>query len=276
MMFTIDKLKVRDAFSNYTKQFETSDGKVKLKIDHTYRVAALCERIARSLGLCDADVELAWLSGMLHDIGRFEQLRQYGTFLDAKSIDHAHFGVELLWEERHLGEYIDEVEQGIAAGNSPYELEKSYEELTILRLAIWNHAAYSIDEGIEERTAQFCYILRDADKLDIFKVFHDTRMEEIYHFTEEAAKVSGVSEAVVDAFMGRQTVLRSLKKLPADYIIGNAAMAFDLIYKESYHIAREQGYLAQVLEFPFENPETKEVLKKLQICMEEYLKEQGV
>lgn len=275
-MFSIDKLKVRDAFSNYTKQFDTSDGKVKLKIDHTYRVAALCERIARSLGLCDDDVELAWLMGMLHDIGRFEQLWRYGTFLDEQSIDHAHFAVELLWEEEHLRAYIAEAEEGIASGISPYELEESFGELTILRLAIWNHSAYKIDETLDERTKQFCYILRDADKLDIFKVFHDTKMEEIYHFTKEQAQVSGVSEAVVDAFMGWQTVLRSLKKLPADYIIGNAAMAFDLRYDVSCQIAKEQGYLAKVLEFPFENPETKEIFAKLRLCMEEYMKEKGV
>lgn len=275
-MITIDKRKVRDAFANYTERFDTSNGKVKLKVDHTYRVAALCERIARSLGLCDADVELAWLSGMLHDIGRFEQLRQYGTFLDAQSIDHAHFGVELLWEEQHLAEYIAEVDEGLASGASMAELEERYEELVVLRLAIWNHAAYCIEEGLSGRTTQFCHILRDADKLDIFKVFHDTRMEEIYHFTEEQAKASGVSEAVVDAFMGRQTVLRSLKKLPADYIVGNAAMAFDLIYKESNRIAKEQGYLDKVLEFPFENPDTKEVFVKLRGCMREYMREQGL
>lgn len=275
-MFSIDKIKVQNAFAAYTKQYDTANGKVQLKITHTYRVAALCEQIACSLNLCEEDVQLAWLMGMLHDIGRFEQLRRYGTFLDERSINHAHFAVELLWDDRHLAEYIDEVREGIAQGVSPYEMEESFGELTILRLAIWNHSAYKIDETLDERTKQFCYILRDADKLDIFKVFHDTKMEEIYHFTKEQAQVSGVSEAAVDAFMGRQTVLRSLKKLPADYIIGNAAMAFDLRYDVSCQIAKEQGYLAKVLEFPFENPETKEIFAKLRLCMEEYMKEQGV
>lgn len=275
-MFTIDKLKVQHAFAAYTRQYDTDNGKVQLKITHTYRVAALCEQIARSLSLCDEDVQLAWLMGMLHDIGRFEQLRRYGTFLDEQSIDHAHFGVELLWEEKYLSEYIAEVEEGIASGISPYELEETFGELAILRLAIWNHSAYKIDETIDERTKQFCYILRDADKLDIFKVFYDSRMDEIYHFSEEEAKQSRVSKSVVDAFLGRQTVLRSLKKLPADYVIGNAAMAFDLRYDVSCQIAKEQGYLAKVLEFPFENPETKEIFKGLQACMEQYMKERGV
>ena len=62
---------------------------MRLKIDHTYRVAALCEQIARSIPLTEEQTDHAWLAGLLHDVGRFEQLRRYGTFEDAKSIDHA-------------------------------------------------------------------------------------------------------------------------------------------------------------------------------------------
>ena len=86
----MDCQKVLDAFAEYTGHYDCSDGKIKLKIDHTYRVAGLCRRIASSLGLNDAEAGLAWVIGMLHDIGRFEQLRKYGTFSDAESIDHAH------------------------------------------------------------------------------------------------------------------------------------------------------------------------------------------
>ena len=96
---TIDRKKVKNVFKKYTDNYDTSDEKIKLKVDHTYRVAALSERIARSLGLGDDDTNLAWLIGMLHDIGRFEQLKNYGTFSDAESIDHAHYGVELLFED---------------------------------------------------------------------------------------------------------------------------------------------------------------------------------
>ncbi len=43
------------------------------------------------------DVDLAWLVGLLLDIGRLEQLKQYGTFLDADSFDHARYGAEILF-----------------------------------------------------------------------------------------------------------------------------------------------------------------------------------
>lgn len=58
---TLDRLHARQAFAAYTSHYNATDPKVKLKIDHTYRVAALCERIANSLALPPQDVDLAWL-----------------------------------------------------------------------------------------------------------------------------------------------------------------------------------------------------------------------
>ena len=92
----INREHIKKTFQEYTDRYDSANPKIKLKIDHTYRVANLCEQIAQSLELSAAEVDLAWLSGMLHDVGRFEQLRRYNTFSDAQSIDHARFAVELL------------------------------------------------------------------------------------------------------------------------------------------------------------------------------------
>lgn len=79
-----------------------------MKIDHTYRVAALCARIAQSLALPPEDVDLAWLSGILHDVGRFEQLRRYNTFIDAQSVSHAALSVAVLFDEGRIRDYLDD------------------------------------------------------------------------------------------------------------------------------------------------------------------------
>ena len=90
----IEETRVKEAFASYARNYNPEDEKVHLKIVHTYKVAELCRKIAESLSLAPEDVELAWLLGMLHDVGRFEQLRRYNTFNDADSIDHALFGAE--------------------------------------------------------------------------------------------------------------------------------------------------------------------------------------
>ena len=101
----INREKALAAFQEYTDRYDSSRDMIRLKIEHTYRVCGLCQQIARSLELPEEEVDIAWLTGLLHDVGRFEQQRVYGTFIDADSIDHAKYGARILfgkvWEEKH-------------------------------------------------------------------------------------------------------------------------------------------------------------------------------
>lgn len=83
----MDRRKTLEAFASYVNQYDSKDPKISLKIKHTYKVAELCEKIGAALGLTGDDLDAAWLCGMLHDIGRFEQIRQYNTFIDDKSVN---------------------------------------------------------------------------------------------------------------------------------------------------------------------------------------------
>ena len=155
----IDRARAQKAFADYAAHYNTADAKVKLKIDHTYRVAALCARIAQSLALPPEDVDLAWLSGILHDVGRFEQLRRYNSFIDAQSVSHAALSVAVLFDERRIRDYLDD------AGAD-----------ALLRTAVEWHSAFRLPETLDDRTRLFCQILRDADKIDILRVNVETPM----------------------------------------------------------------------------------------------------
>lgn len=280
-MIKINRQLVKDMFTEYTSQYNVQDPKIRLKIDHTYRVADLSQRIAHSLDLSEEDTALAWLIGMLHDIGRFEQLRRYGTFSDADSIDHAQFGVKLLFEEGLIEQYLpivgridgDEGEQKILEntqeGGSNAAAYLSARE--IIRAAIWNHSAYRIEEGLDKRTRMFCHLIRDADKIDILRVNHDVPIEEIYNVTTQNLRQSQVTPTVMAAFFERHAVLRSLKKTPVDNIVGHSALVFELVYPESIKIVKEQGYLKKVLDFQSDNPVTREQFHRLRECMDAFL-----
>ena len=93
----IDRARARAAFDTYVAPYDATNPRVALKIEHTLRVAELAERIARKSGFTPAGIDLAWLCGLLHDIGRFEQLRRWDTFRDGDSADHAAIGVDVLF-----------------------------------------------------------------------------------------------------------------------------------------------------------------------------------
>ena len=101
------KKRVLKAFKAYTDHYDISNVNIRLKIDHTYRVAAIAEQIAKSVGLGEYNVGFCWLLGMLHDIGRFEQYTRFGTFKDAESLDHAELGANILFNDGLITSFID-------------------------------------------------------------------------------------------------------------------------------------------------------------------------
>ena len=248
----IDRNHVLNEFKTYVADYDISDDKIRLKVVHTYKVAENSERIAESLGLNSDDTDLAWLIGMLHDIGRFEQLRRYHTFIDADSIDHAKFGADLLFEEGLVRKFISDT---------------CYDD--VIEASIRAHNAYVLEEDKDDRTLMFCKILRDADKIDIFRVNSEFPKEVIYDTTSEELRVSELTDEVVEASLKHTTVLRSLKKTPADNIIGHASLVYGIYYPGSMRLLKEQGYIDDLMRTRNDNPETN---RKLELAFAEVKK----
>ena len=237
----LDRDKAGKAFGNYVAQYNAQDEKVRLKIDHTYRVAALCEQIAQSISLSSDDVDIAWFSGLLHDVGRFEQLRRFGTFNDAQSID-----------------YIDQ--DAITE-----------DELLFLRKVISCHSAYRVPQDYTDREKQFADILRDADKIDILKVNVDVPLEEIYNVTSKDLANAEVTQAVMDSFSQKHATLRTLKRTSVDHVVGHISLVYELVYPYSVKVVVQQGYLDKLMHFQSQNPHTMEQFAQLRQMMDSYI-----
>lgn len=110
-MSRMDRDFVVSQFTRYVQGFDQEEEGVRLKYAHSLRVSGLCEQIALSLDLFQDDVDLAWLIGVLHDIGRFEQLREYHTFVDYRSMDHAKYGAHYLFADGHIRDFLDDMSQ---------------------------------------------------------------------------------------------------------------------------------------------------------------------
>jgi len=274
----IDRQKVKDVFAKYTSNYDADNDKIKLKIEHTYRVADLCDKIASNIGMSAYETDMAWLIGILHDVGRFEQLRKYGTFSDADSIDHAHYAVEILFDNGEIAGYIGDNRDTCNFINQGYNNKDNNGNLAdigIIRKAIWNHSAYRIEEGLDKRTMLFCNIIRDADKIDIFKVINDTPVETIYKVNSEEVFNSEVSEEVMQALREQHAVLRSLKKTPVDHIAGHIALAFELVFPVSIYITKKQGYLEKLMNFGTCNNRAEKQFQEIREIMSRYMEKYG-
>lgn len=242
----IDYKHIQACFKEYTDAYNANDPKIKLKIDHTYRVAEFCVRIAKSISLSQEEVDLAYLCGMLHDIGRFEQVKRYNTFADADSVDHAEFGADLLFLENLYERFM------------PVEDTDEYRKVRRLcEIAIRNHNKFRIAEGLSDFEQTLCNILRDADKIDILRVNYETPTEDIYNVTTEELKKAAVTDIVKACFDERRVVLRKDKQSCIDHIVGHICLVYELVYAESRIMTKEQGYLYKLMDFESENEDTK-------------------
>ena len=106
-LFEMDFEQAKAEFEAYLDGYDRTDDKINLKIVHTYGVVGCAEEIARRMGLGEEDIMLAKLIGLLHDIGRFEQLKRYNSFHPG-TMNHAKYGAELLFEEGMIRQFVKE------------------------------------------------------------------------------------------------------------------------------------------------------------------------
>ncbi|WP_244833829.1 HD domain-containing protein [Clostridium sp. BJN0001] len=250
------KKKVKTEFDNYVKNYDIKNIKIKLKVDHTYRVADYCERIAKNLSLKEDEITLSWLLGILHDIGRFEQIKRYNTFNDSKSIDHAELGADILFKDGMIKRFL--------TNNKNYNLIEN---------AIRYHNKYKLPSELGKKEECFANILRDADKIDILKVNTIVPFEDLYDVSSKKLYESDISLEVLDNLMNRETVLRKLKKTPVDNIVGHISFIFGLNYKSSIKIVKENGDLEKLMNFKSLNENTNIKLKKIREEVNKYIDE---
>jgi len=262
MEFLIHRAEVENSFRDYTAAYNLNEAKVKLKVDHTFRVAALSDVITDSLGMTGYDKDLAWMLGMLHDIGRFEQVRRYRTLRDALSINHAELSADILFRDGLIRNFI----------NVGADCSRSGDYLLIEKV-IRLHNVFRLPDDLSERELRFATILRDADKLDIVRVNVETPRSEIYNVQEDIFLESEITDEVYETILQRQNLFRNMMKTPADLLLGHISFVFGLVYPVSVRLMKEQGYLETVLQFPSRNAKTRQQFAEIRKVVHEYMEE---
>ena len=202
-----------------------------IKKDHSYRVSENSEKLARALQFGTQDRRIAWLAGLYHDIGRFSQLVKYNTFNDANSADHAEISVEVLQNEEILR-----------------KIGCSEEEL--IYKAIVLHNKLELPKKLTKRELLHSRLLRDADKLDIYKVLTDYYLDRNstpnHTLTWELPKGTDVSAAVrKDALAGRLVAKKEIAS-EIDVKIMQLSWVYDINFKPTFEFLLQNRFLEKI------------------------------
>ena len=220
-METIDKIK--EIFKSYTDSYEKSSRTI-LKIRHTLRVADNCYEIAKGLNLSNDDTVLAYLIGICHDIGRFEQVKNFDSFNDkACGIDHADYSNKVLFEDKLIDKFL---------------VDKSLHSL--IKIAVYYHNKKDVPNNLSDRELLFCNIIRDADKLDILYALITDSLEDLFWYDD--FDVIKISDEALETLYKEDLIPYSAVKTNADQIVVFYGYIFDLNFKKSYLKINHEKY----------------------------------
>jgi len=221
---------IEEWFEKYTKSFildsEELQKNIELKKNHSLRVRDEIVYLAEKSGMSEDDTALAEITAILHDTGRFEQYDKFRTFSDRHSVNHAELGVRIIQEQNLLSSFDSESEN-------------------IILKSILYHNRQSLPENENHRVLYFAKLLRDADKLDIWKVVLDyySERELVKNKTIELdlPDTAGISPEVFHEIMNHRIVNMAHVQNLNDFKVLQAGWVFDLNFKPSFEriIARE-------------------------------------
>lgn len=243
-----------ETFKKYISNYDLGNDSIKLKVTHTYGVMKESEYICNSLNLDGEDRDIALVIALLHDIGRFEQEKVYGTYVDCKSMDHAEYGVKILFEQNMIRKYIKENVHD-----------------NIIRKAILNHNRYEIDvKDMSEREILHSKIIRDADKTDNFRV----KLTEDTRAILKADNIGSeeISNNIYNDFMEGKIIRTNERKTHMDMWVSYIAFIFDYNFKCSLENVKENNYIDKMIaRIKYTNVDTKNKMEDIRKVANNYL-----
>lgn len=253
-----DLTKLNKWFDTYTQSFYSSDEEdqrnILLKVEHTRHVCGNIVEIAEVLSLSENQRRLSRTIALFHDIGRFPQYARYKTFRDAISVSHGRLGAETLLRENVLGGLPQQEQQLIVQ-------------------SVRFHGVFAIPAVLDSDAVFFLKLIRDADKIDIYRVFIE------YYESPEDQRASATAFGVPDTDEYSGPMLSSLlqKKVASysdiktenDFKIMKLSWVYDMNFNASIRLLLERNYLDGIID---KLPRTDEIQSAV-ICLRRYISE---
>ncbi|MBI5195034.1 MAG: HD domain-containing protein [Nitrospirae bacterium] len=241
-------------FASFTKSFyfknEEDQQNIILKVEHTYNVCVNIIKIAGDLGFDDNAMMLAETTALFHDLGRFPQYAKYKTFKDNISINHGLLGARTLIEEKIL-QRLSEKEQNLIVQ------------------AVKFHNTFRIPKLNNDAVILFLKLIRDADKLDILRVFIE------YYETplDKRASAAGLglidspeySKEILTCFHKRQIPSYTTLKTLCDFKLMKLTWLYDLNFQDTFKLLLERNYINRLVRYL---PDAEEINRAVEALKE--------
>ncbi len=222
-------------FSGYCASFSLPNAEdqrnLTLKEEHTRNVCENMLQVTRDLSLGIGETVLAETIALFHDVGRFPQYHEFKTFRDSISVNHAALGTKVLLENNVLKNVLPR-------------------ERKIITDAVTLHNVFTLPGGLDAEALLHAKLIRDADKLDIWRVF-----TEYYDLPKESRWTAAglglpdspdYSRDILSHLHKKEMFLLSKLKTLNDFKLLQIVWIFDLNFTSSFRMLAERDYLNKI------------------------------
>ncbi|MBN2029295.1 HD domain-containing protein [bacterium] len=222
-------------FRDYVRTYHLDDKQyqrnIDLKYEHTLSVCKEIIHIGRTLNLSRENIQFAEITALFHDVGRFEQYRRYGTFVDLKSENHSVIGINILKEKQVLKDLYPETQM-------------------LIYRTIENHNRFRLPDGESEICLFFSKLLRDADKLDIWRVviqyYQNMHLSRNSGIELDLPDTDKISDHVYHDLMSEKLVRTEHLKTLNDFKLLQMGWIYDIYFLRTYELVQERRYLQAI------------------------------
>jgi len=246
--------KLKTWLNKYIDSFYCDDdyinANIELKQTHTARVCDEILYLTNSLSFEPHQEILAQAIALLHDIGRFEQFLKYRTYSDCRSINHNELGLKIIAENNLLGDI-------------------NLQDKEIIEKAIEYHSLKEIPPQTDSQIELYSKLIRDADKLDIYRVVIEYYNQYInnpssFRLQLELPDVPQYSSELVNSLItGKRFDYKKLKSWN-DMKLLQLGWVYDMNFAATLIRVKERKYIQTVADFL---PNTEDIKNAMQIVL---------
>ena len=246
-------------FERYTSRYRDAEGllpaALELKLLHSRRVAENARLIAGSLKPDEAEILIAEICGLLHDIGRFPQYSRYGSFRDADTVDHGLAG-RMTLEAEGAQALFDEDEWKRVSCAVEYH----------------NRKTSDLPADLPANTRKLLNIIRDADKLDIMDLVLRSVSRDGFRdlpgMLPQIRTDRELTPSVVEEFRKNRILSTNRLGTVSDFLLMLATWFYDFNFVPSRRMAVSRNLVVRLQKELPDNPFIQELfadIKKLMI-----------
>lgn len=120
-----------------------------------------------------------------------------------------------------------------------------------------------------------CNIIRDADKIDNFRVKQEDKFEDMFPkiYNKDTINYETISQKVYEDFMQKKCIKLEDRKTIIDYWICVIAFIFDLNFDISLKYVYEHNYIDILIDrIEYQNNDTKQKMEDIRKCAKTYIR----